>query len=280
MKIGFVGKGGSGKSTLSWLAARSLAASGRKVLAFDADQNADLAHNLGVEDAASLPWLSGAAAAVHGRFGLPENAKLLDVLETDENVRFTTEPLDPVIEPYARAVSPGIFLVALGQHRDEHLWSGRCSHASAKPAKILLAYLDEAEPWDVIVDSPAGTDMATYGLHLGLDAIVCAVESTRNSQDVARQVAKVAGAFGIPCFSVWTKAAPEDEPPTVEGAPLIGQVPFERAVGSANWESVSSDAKAAAQNVIDALRRQAARADGRARLHAWRAAHRSFVDAR
>lgn len=277
MKIGIVGKGGSGKSTLSWLIARSLAASGRKVLALDADQNADLAHNLGVEDASSLPWLNGAEAEIYGRFGLPLSAPILDALDLPNAPRFTLEPKDPLIERYAREVAPGIHLIATGHHREESLWSGRCSHAYMKPAKIMLAYLDAPGDWDVVVDSPAGTDMATYGLHLGLDALVCAVEATRNSQEVARQVSKVAAAFGVPCFTVWTKASPEEPSPEISGAPTVGRVPFDRGAGKADWEVAALETKGGVASALETVRRLAPAADGVARLRAWRDAHRSFV---
>jgi CobQ/CobB/MinD/ParA nucleotide binding domain len=59
MKIAFVGKGGSGKTTLTALFARHLAAEGRTVLALDADINQNLATALGedVDEAALAPTL-------------------------------------------------------------------------------------------------------------------------------------------------------------------------------------------------------------------------------
>src|SRR6266851_5535143 len=59
MKIAFVGKGGSGKTTLSSLFARYLAASGAPVVAIDADINQHLGVALGLpeEDAATVPAL-------------------------------------------------------------------------------------------------------------------------------------------------------------------------------------------------------------------------------
>ncbi len=55
MKVAFVGKGGSGKTTLSALFARHLAASARTVVAIDADINQHLAVALGMsEDRAFL----------------------------------------------------------------------------------------------------------------------------------------------------------------------------------------------------------------------------------
>ena len=52
MKIAFVGKGGSGKTTLSALLCRHLADLGRPVLAVDADINQHLGDALGLGDAA------------------------------------------------------------------------------------------------------------------------------------------------------------------------------------------------------------------------------------
>src|SRR5688572_28540794 len=59
MKVAFVGKGGSGKTTLAALFSRSLQAGGRPVLAIDADINQHLAVALGApeSDASQLPAL-------------------------------------------------------------------------------------------------------------------------------------------------------------------------------------------------------------------------------
>ncbi|HYS41257.1 MAG TPA: AAA family ATPase, partial [Pseudonocardiaceae bacterium] len=59
MKIAFVGKGGSGKTTLASLFASHLAAAGRPVLALDADINQHLAAALGADEtlADGLPTL-------------------------------------------------------------------------------------------------------------------------------------------------------------------------------------------------------------------------------
>ncbi len=51
MKIAFVGKGGSGKTTLSSLFIRHLAAEGAPVVAVDADINQHLGAALGLDEA-------------------------------------------------------------------------------------------------------------------------------------------------------------------------------------------------------------------------------------
>ncbi|MGH2669818.1 MAG: AAA family ATPase, partial [bacterium] len=49
MKIGVVGKGGTGKTTVSALLAQAYAAGGKRVLAVDTDSNPNLAFNLGLD---------------------------------------------------------------------------------------------------------------------------------------------------------------------------------------------------------------------------------------
>jgi CO dehydrogenase maturation factor len=48
VKIGVIGKGGSGKTTLSGIIARTLARSGREVIALDCDANPNLGISLGL----------------------------------------------------------------------------------------------------------------------------------------------------------------------------------------------------------------------------------------
>lgn len=59
MKLGIVGKGGVGKTTLSALLAQTYAARGYRVLAIDTDSNPNLAFSLGLtgEQADDIPLL-------------------------------------------------------------------------------------------------------------------------------------------------------------------------------------------------------------------------------
>ena len=59
MKLAVAGKGGSGKTSISGTMARSLARSGRTVLAIDGDSNPNLALTLGIpaERMSDLPTL-------------------------------------------------------------------------------------------------------------------------------------------------------------------------------------------------------------------------------
>ncbi len=59
MKLGIVGKGGVGKTTISALISQEYAARGKRVLAIDTDSNPNLAYSLGLgaQEADEVPLL-------------------------------------------------------------------------------------------------------------------------------------------------------------------------------------------------------------------------------
>ena len=78
MKVGVVGKGGTGKTTISALLAQAYARRGRRVLAIDTDSNPNLALNLGLDAAGAdqVPVLPRSLATGSGP-GLLTPAQLL-----------------------------------------------------------------------------------------------------------------------------------------------------------------------------------------------------------
>ena len=68
MKLGIVGKGGVGKTTLSALLAQVYAARGQRVLAIDTDSNPNLAQSLGLtaDQADDVPLLPRSVVVGNG----------------------------------------------------------------------------------------------------------------------------------------------------------------------------------------------------------------------
>lgn len=79
MKIGVVGKGGVGKTTIAGIVARSLAEAGRSVIALDCDSNPNLgiALGLGPDETARLAGLRQALAEGREEHA-PTVAEMLD----------------------------------------------------------------------------------------------------------------------------------------------------------------------------------------------------------
>ena len=99
MKIAVIGKGGSGKTTLSGIIARSLARSGRQVIALDCDVNPNLGISLGLglertTELAAIRQSMGEGEAEHApgveellrRFGVeaPDGVRLAVISKIDE----------------------------------------------------------------------------------------------------------------------------------------------------------------------------------------------------
>ena len=99
MKIAVIGKGGSGKTTLSGIIARSLARSGRQVIALDCDVNPNLGISLGLGlertiELAAIRQSLGEGEAEHApdveellkRFGVeaPDGVRLAVVSKIDQ----------------------------------------------------------------------------------------------------------------------------------------------------------------------------------------------------
>ena len=79
MKLGVVGKGGTGKTTIAGLLAQTYAEQGRRVLAVDTDSNPNLAQNLGLDLGVTdeVPVLPR-SLAVGGGDGAMSPAQLID----------------------------------------------------------------------------------------------------------------------------------------------------------------------------------------------------------
>ena len=147
MKIAFVGKGGSGKSTMAALFTRYLAQRGQNVLVLDADVNTNMAGLLGVNCPAERYLSLEKNAAPFKRYLRGNNT-----LIRDENAFLpTTPPMtgsnlivradDPALSPYAVCVqeNPVINLVTVGTYMADDI-GHTCYHGNLFVAENLLSH--------------------------------------------------------------------------------------------------------------------------------------------
>ncbi|WP_432968508.1 hypothetical protein [Dactylosporangium sp. CA-233914] len=156
MKIAFVGKGGSGKTTLAGLFCRTLVAQGADVLAFDADINQHLAVALGADPrtAAGLPALAEHLEAIkeHLRGDNPRIASAAAMLKTTPPGRGSRilrpgEP-GPVLAPLIRDVG-GVRLAVTGPFGQDDLGGDTPSRPSTSTS---------ATPWRGATPAPGRPD--------------------------------------------------------------------------------------------------------------------------
>jgi len=259
MKIAFIGKGGSGKSTVSWLATQLLVAENRKVLAIDADHNMDLVSLLGQKIESETTTMHRHADDFRIAVGQKEDKRWHEIVLDGRSLpTFTLEPKDSYTSQVTLPVSDSIELIAVGLGATDVLFSDRCAHGHSASLKFYLPLLDEGENTDVVIDGVAGADMMNYGLFLGADAIVVVVEPHQNSVRVLEQVNDIAERTGAFLFVVINKVGTN---PTLADQieddwkeKILARIPTDLALLSYDMKSLAQETILEGKNMIRKLR--------------------------
>ncbi|WP_411077295.1 ATP-binding protein [Streptomyces sp. cmx-10-25] len=221
MKIAFVGKGGSGKTTLSSLFIRHLTANEAPVVAVDADINQHLGAALGLSEteAAELPAM-GAHLPLIKEYLRGTNPR---IVSADTMIK-TTPPGEgsrllrvrednPVYEACARPVrldDGEVRLMATGPFTESDLGVA-CYHSKVGAVELCLNHLIDGPDEYVVVDMTAGSDSFASGLFTRFDMTFLVAEPTRKGVSVYRQYKEYARDFGVALKVVGNKVqAPDD----------------------------------------------------------------------
>lgn len=187
MKIAFLGKGGSGKSTMATAFVRELRARNKRVLAIDADHNMDLSYNLG---ATPSLFLGADPERIKEYVGVSRDANYRTALETAQSsaISFTLFPPDAYTASVSAQLEDGLRLITAGPHTDRVRSQEYCSHSLAAPLKVYLPLLRLKPEEAAVIDERAGTDPVATGILSGVDLAVIVQEPTVNSTRVAQQI--------------------------------------------------------------------------------------------
>ncbi|MGH7687496.1 MAG: AAA family ATPase [Candidatus Dormibacteria bacterium] len=181
MKIGVIGKGGSGKTTVSGVLARSLARQGWEVVAIDCDSNPNLGISLGL--------------------GLDQTQELAAIRQAlDEGNDEHAPTAEEVLEKFG-SVGPDRVRVAVVTRIDKP--SGGCPCCGISPEQ-LLSELETSStlpstapagsgpaPRALIADMEAGIGTVTRMAEGSLDVAILVTEPTPKAIEVVRRAAEV-----------------------------------------------------------------------------------------
>ena len=220
LKIGVVGKGGVGKTTVSSLLARTYAGLGYRVVAVDTDSNPNLAMSLGLDLAATeaIPVLP--RSLVVGRRG--------------------DYGIDELFDSFGVTTPSGV--TVLSALRVTEAGAG-CTCGGHSTVRSLLGEALEARADVTIVDMEAGIEHLSRsgGTLAHADILVIVMDPSRKSVVTAARTIALAEELGIArCVAIGNKAnLPGDavffEQQCAElGVPLVGVIPMEAAVTSAD----------------------------------------------
>jgi CO dehydrogenase maturation factor len=219
VKIAFVGKGGSGKTTLTALLVRQLAASADRPapLAVDADINQHLAAALGAsEDESVLYPTLGEHLGQIKEFLRGSNPRIGSAVAMVK----TTPPgsgsrllqvggSNALYERLVRTVG-GVRLMVTGPFASEDLGVA-CYHSKVGAVELLLNHLVDGPGEYVVVDMTAGADSFASGLFTRFDLTLLVCEPTLRSVGVYRQYLGYARDFGVRVAVVGNKVDDSDD---------------------------------------------------------------------
>lgn len=243
MKLGIVGKGGVGKTSVSALLAEAFVDRGLRVVAVDTDSNPNLGMSLGLSK---------------------EESDAVPVLPRSLLVGAGGEQPRDLVSVYGRATPVGVTLLSAIKVTEAGAGCTCGGHATVR--NLLGAALDDAA--DVtLVDMEAGIEHLSRsgGTLAHVDILVVLVEATRKALVTAERTKVLADDLGIPLtVALANKVRDPEEQVALEqhcqgiGLELIGAIPFDADIAAADRAGLRLPAGAG-----PAAREAAARAAGR-----------------
>lgn len=202
MRVAFVGKGGSGKTTLSSLFARYAAAHG-PVVAIDADINQHLGLVLGAPE--TPPPLGGMLTEIK-EYLRGDNPRIKDAASMVK----TTPPgrgsrlitIDDPFFPSCRV--DGVRLMVTGPFAEDDLGVA-CYHSKVGAVELYLNHLIDGPGEYVVVDMTAGADCFASGLFTRFDLIYLVAEPTLQGVGVYRQFQQYTADYDVAISVVGNK---------------------------------------------------------------------------
>jgi CO dehydrogenase maturation factor len=217
VKIAFVGKGGSGKTTLSALFARHLAASGAPVVAIDADINQHMGVALGMTEdaAAAVPALGEHLDEIKDFLRgtnprISSTAAMVKTTPPGRGSRLLRLLGDDLLHDRLACDAGAVRFMATGPFSEDDLGVA-CYHSKVGAAELYLNHLVDLPGEYVVVDMTAGADSFASGLFTRFDITFLVAEPTRKGVSVYRQYRDHAAGYDITLAVVGNKVtAPAD----------------------------------------------------------------------
>jgi CO dehydrogenase maturation factor len=180
MKIAITGKGGVGKTTLASLLSHLYKEDGRRVIAVDADPDANLASALGIsrEESAKIKPLADMAELIEERTGAKKGS-MGGIFKLNPKV-------DDIPEGIGYHLN-GIILLIMGKSKAA---ASGCYCPENVLLRRLLKHLVIERREVIIVDMEAGIEHLTRGTAESVDTFIVVVEPGQRSLQTAVQKMK------------------------------------------------------------------------------------------
>jgi CO dehydrogenase nickel-insertion accessory protein CooC1 len=256
MKIAVLGKGGSGKSSLSWALAQYISThQHKKTLAIDGDHNMDLTSCLGV-DYENMRLFKEFGPELRELAGMPQIGPWRNYLA--HNPISLSYPGSPELEKYVTKINTNLDLINVGLGDESVMMGNMCSHGLSAPIKYVTPSLSLDQKSAIVFDSVAGADLVNYGLYFGFDVLCIVVEPYRNSIRVAKQIKDLLDKQEIDSVFVLNKYSENnvqfgDFEKEFEDN-IVGKIPNDDAISSYSFMDLQDTTVAALENIYSSIK--------------------------
>jgi CO dehydrogenase maturation factor len=250
-KIAVCGKGGSGKSTVVALLAKSLRRRGYRVLVVDSDEsNPGLYRILGFEKRPQpLLELVGGKDKVFQ--ALSESSEAPRTVLAQEEIRTRDLPSEYVVE------EDGIKLVCVGKILQS---LEGCACPMGALSREFLKRLSLEEDEISLIDMEAGVEHFGRGVETSVDSVLAVTEPSFDSLELAEKISSLAREVGIEsAWAILNKISSEqvasrvEEELKQEAVPVIGSIGYDAEVFQAGLEGRPVGESAAERDVEEIL---------------------------
>jgi CO dehydrogenase maturation factor len=251
MKLAVSGKGGVGKTTFAALMIRTLNAEGKRVLAIDADPDANLAAGLGIADADKIVPISDMEDLVFERTGAKPGSI---------GGYFK---LNPKVDDLPDALSVRLDKIKLMRLGGVKKGGGGCICPESALLRALIMHIVLARDEVVVMDMEAGIEHLGRATAKAVDRLIVVVEPGRRSIDTAEHIRRLAGEIGLKHIAVVGNKIRGDKDETFLKAHLndfefLGFLPYDESLIEADLKGVSpfdvdSPSKARVKSMVSRL---------------------------
>jgi CO dehydrogenase maturation factor len=232
MKLAISGKGGVGKTTFAALLIRTLNREGRRVLAIDADPDANLAAALGIADADKITPIADMKDLVFERTGAQPGSI---------GGYFS---LNPKVDDLPEALSAKLENIKLMRLGGVSKGGAGCICPESSLLKALVRHVVLQRDEVVVMDMEAGIEHLGRATAKAVDKLIVVVEPGRRSIDTAGHIKQLASEIKLNNIAVVGNKirGPKDEAFLKEhlnGFEFLGFLPFDDALIEADLQGKS-----------------------------------------